>query len=350
MTEVNQVIPSATPGDAITDQAFAWQELLSEWGHRGEVLADFVHPELSARARLLDRAGSRVLGRGAVVLHYALWSETAEIALRKPERAALCYHNITPGELLRSFNPKLADLCDHGRTALAAFPTPAALIAVSSFNAEDLRAAGLGEAVVVPLLLDVPENGAARPASATEPTVLSVGRIAPNKRLEDVIKAFALYQTHRAPTARLVIVGSSTGFENYQTALERLARRVGVRRVIFTGRISASARDAWYSQADAYLSMSVHEGFCAPLVEAMAHGVPVVARSAGGVPETVGGAGVIVDGLDLPLVAEALNEVISSNETRAALAHAARERLAELRPEQLAPRIRSALAPILDVG
>jgi glycosyltransferase involved in cell wall biosynthesis len=261
---------------------------------------------------------------------------------------ALCYHNITPGELLRDFTPMLADLCDRGRKALADFPRPAALIADSAFNAKDLRAAGLGEAAIVPLLLDVPDDTAPRPAVGADPTILSVGRIAPNKRLEDVIKAFALYQRHRAPGARLVLVGTWAGLENYRLALERLVIRLRVQRVFFTGPISTEARDAWYARAHAYLSMSVHEGFCAPLVEAMGHGVPVVARSAGAVPETLGGAGVIVDGLDLPLVAEALNEVVSSQETRVALAKAARRRLGDLRPEKLAPRIKSALEPILN--
>jgi glycosyltransferase involved in cell wall biosynthesis len=349
VTAVHQVIPAATPGDAVTNQAFAWRDLLAQWGHKGQIVAEHVHPDLSDEVRRLDRGGKKVIDQSAVVLRYAIWSKTAEAALRHPERTALVYHNITPGELLRDFNPSLADLCDRGRKALADFPKPAALIADSSFNADDLRAAGLGDAEVIPLLLDVPEDGTPRPA-ATEPTVLSVGRIVPNKRLEDVIKAFALYQGHRVPGARLLLVGSSTGFENYRLALERLVERVGAERVFFTGPISAQARDAWYSRADAYLSMSVHEGFCAPLIEAMAHGVPVVARSAGAVPETLDGAGLTVDGLELPLVAEALHEVVSSAETRSALALAAQTRLAELRPNRLAPRIRSALAPILDGG
>jgi glycosyltransferase involved in cell wall biosynthesis len=344
---VNQVIAAATPGDAVTNQALAWQELLAGWGHPGEVVAEHVHPDLSDRVHRFDRAGKRLLDDGSVILRYAIWSKTAGPALRKPEKAALCYHNITPGKLLRDFNPVVADLCDQGRKALSDLPRPAALIADSSFNAEDLRAAGLGEAEVVPLLLDVPDDGAVR-APSTEPTVLSVGRIVPNKRLEDVIKAFALYQRHRVPEARLVFVGSATGFENYRLALERLVEKVGARRVFFTGPISSRARDSWYERADAYLSMSVHEGFCAPLVEAMAHGVPVVARGAGAVPETLGGAGLVIDGLELPLVAEALHEVISSRETRAGLAEAARRRLAQLRPDVLAPRIKSALAPILD--
>ena len=94
--------------------------------------------------------------------------------------------------------------------------------------------------------------------------------------------------------------------------------------------------------------MSVHEGFCVPLIEALAHGVPVVARDAGAMPETLGGAGLVVDGTDLALVAEALHELTTSRSTRDALADAADRRLAELRPDVLAPRIRSALSPLLD--
>jgi glycosyltransferase involved in cell wall biosynthesis len=345
---VHQVLPAASPDDAVTNQAFAWQRLLAEWGHSTEIVAEHVHPDVGDRVHRLDRAGKRLIDEGDLVLRYAIGSDTAELALKRPDRVALCYHNITPGEYLRDFNPAIAELCDRGREALKGFSRPAALIADSSFNALDLRVAGLGEATVVPLLLDVPRTPPRRLDPHEQPTVVSVGRIVPNKRLEDVIKVFALYQRHRAPGARLVLVGSSAGFENYRRALEQLVADVGAERVVFTGPISSRARDAWYEQADAYLSMSVHEGFCAPLVEAMAHGAPVVARAAGAVPETLGNAGLALDEDDLALFAEALHEVVASARTRAALSDAAAQRLEELSPQAVAPRIREALAPILD--
>ena len=152
---------------------------------------------------------------------------------------------------------------------------------------------------MVPLLLELPTEAPRRDPSP-EPVVLTVGRIVPNKRLEDVVKAFTLYQRHHAPEASLVIVGSDLGFENYRQALHVLIARTGARNVHFTGKISAEARNALYLRADVYLSMSAHEGFCAPLIEALAHGVPVVARSAGAVPETLGGAGLVLDGADCP--------------------------------------------------
>jgi glycosyltransferase involved in cell wall biosynthesis len=347
MAAIHQILPTASPRDAITDQAFAWQALLQSWGYDGEILAEHVHPDLYGIVHRTDGTGKRLLTEGALLLRYAIWSSTAELALRAGSPVVLGYHNITPGALLRDFNPAAADLCDRGRAALPTFEgRVAGLVADSTFNAADLRDAGLGEATVVPLLFDVPDEVPRRPANS-EPVVVTVGRIVPNKRLEDVIKAFTLYQRHHAPDATLAIVGSDLGFENYRRALEVLSGRLGARGVVFTGPISQEARDAWYRRADVFVSMSVHEGFCAPLIEALGHGAPVVARAAGAMPETLGAAGVVLDGESLPLVAEALHELASSAETRDALYDAADARLAELQPEALAPRIRTAIAPLL---
>ena len=347
MTAIHQLLPAAAPHDAITGQAFGWRELLREWGYESEIVAEGVHPELFDSVHRLNRAGRRLLNGGSVLLRYALWSATAEVALQARGPTALCYHNITPGDLVREFNPGLAELCDRGRAALVDFSGHLdALIADSTFNAEELREAGVGEAAVVPLLLELPTEVPRRTPNR-EPVVVTVGRIVPNKRLEDTIKAFTLYQRRHAPNASLVIVGSDVGFEGYRAALEILAARLGTRQVFFTGPISSQARDAWYRRADVYLTMSVHEGFCAPLIESLAHGAPVVARAAGAVPETLGSAGIVVEDADFPLVSEALHELATSEPTRAALYDAADERLADLQPAALAPRIKAALVPVL---
>jgi L-malate glycosyltransferase len=349
MNAVHQLLPTAAPRDAITEQAFAWRGLLREWGYESEIVAEGVHPDVMRSVRQLDRAGRRLVNEGGLVLRYGIWSPTVEIALRAEGPLALCYHNVTPGDLLRDFNPSIAELCDRGRVALSLFRGHTdVLIADSSFNAADLRDAGLGDATVLPLLLRLPSDTPRRDPGQ-RPIVVTVGRLAPNKRLEDVIKAFALYQRHRAPTASLVVVGSELGFEGYRHALDLLVAKIGARGVTFTGPISSEARNGWYRRADVFLSLSVHEGFCAPLMEAMAHGVPVIARDAGAMPETLGGAGLVLDGGDLPLVAEALHELTSSRSTRTVLFDAADRRLAELTPDVLAPRIRSALGPLLDL-
>jgi glycosyltransferase involved in cell wall biosynthesis len=348
MKSIHQLISAAAPHDATTEQALIWRELLREWGYESELVAESVHPELSGTVRMLDRAGRRLVESGAFVLHYTIWSRAAEAALAAKRPFGLCYHNITPGDLLREFNPTLAALCDRGRQALPEFRGRVdPLIAVSAFNAAELREAGLGDAAVVPLVFDLP-GGVPRREPSAEPVVVSVGRVVPNKRLEQVIKAFALFQRRHAPGASLVLVGPYQGWESYHDALSLLIARTGARHVFFTGQISAEARDAWYRRADVYLSLSVHEGFCAPLIEALAHGTPVIANDAGAMPETLAGAGLVVDGEDLVLVSEALHELTTSAVARDALADAADRRLDELRAERVAPRLRSTLAPLLD--
>ena len=259
---------------------------------------------------------------------------------------AVCYHNVTPGSFLRPHNPALADDCDRARAALPLLaPRAAALVADSTFNADELAAAGSVGAAVVPLLLDLPAPPPPAPRHGP-PSILSVGRIVPNKRLEDVVKAFTLYQRHHSPDATLTLVGGAGGFERYRDAVRELAWRLDARDVRMTGWVNQDALEVAYRGAHAYLCMSEHEGFCAPLVESMARGVPVVARDAGAVRETVGGAGLVLEH-DLPLVAEALHEVVGNEETRRGLAAAAARRLADLDPAVVAVALRQALAPVL---
>ncbi len=352
MSRLVQALAAAAPADAVTGQALAWQRLLEAHGHRSVIVAEHVHPSLGGLVRRLDAGGDRMLRNGAVVLHYSVASATVDAALNAPGPLAVCYHNITPGHLLRDANPALAAACDRARESLAALRGRArAILADSEYNAQELRDLGL-EATVVPLLLDLPAPPGPRARSAgPAPIILSVGRIVPNKRWEDVISSFALYQRHRAPQATLEIVGGADGFERYLDALRGHVARLGARGVIFRGRVGDDERDRLYARADAYLCMSVHEGFCAPLVEAMAHGVPVVARRAGAVAETLGGGGLALEVDDgLALVAEALHEVVTDERTRQGLRAGARRRLADLDPAVVGPKVLAGLAPVLGAG
>lgn len=346
MRPLHQLVASAVPGDAVTDQAFAWRTVLRYWGHKSEVFAEHMHPALSGQVWPLKAA--RFRKDDALVLHYAVWTRALEQFLDAPSARVLYYHNITPGELLRDYNPVLADHCDRARAALPDLRGRcAAVVAVSEFNATELRANGMDHVAVVPLLLNISARARDR-IDQSQPVVLTVGRLAPNKRVEDILKAFALYQRYRSPCARLVVVGPFHEFESYRRQLKSLSERLGVQRVLFTGRVSHEERDAWYRRASAYMCSSIHEGFCAPVIEALAHGVPVVARAAGAVPETLGHAGILLDDSEPAVYAEALHEVISSQVTRAQLARSAERRLAELAPARVADDLKTALAPILN--
>jgi glycosyltransferase involved in cell wall biosynthesis len=82
-----------------------------------------------------------------------------------------------------------------------------------------------------------------------------------------------------------------------------------------------------YRAADVYLSASVHEGFCVPVLEAMYHDVPVVAHRAGAVAETVGQAGLLVDTVAPSDMAASVWRAVSDLTLRARLLASGRQRL-----------------------
>ena len=342
---VHQFIAAAGPHDAVTEQALAWDEVIAGLGHQTYIVAERVDPVMKDRIALL-RSFRRLPEPDAAVLHYSIWSGLVPFVRDSPWPLGICYHNITPGDLLRAHNPQIADLCDQGRDGLSSLRRARVAIAVSEFNARELTANGFEAPQVVPLLLPPPNSRSSeRPDEPT--SVLSVGRIAPNKRLEDCLRVFALYQRHHDSDARLTLVGSDDAFPTYGRALRALAQELGVRNVAFTGRISEAAKQLLYEQAHIYLCMSVHEGFCAPLVEAMEVDIPVVARAAGAVPETLGAGGIAINDKDPALFAEAIHLVRSDDELCDRIRRGAARQRAAFHPDAVSNRLRSALEPLL---
>jgi glycosyltransferase involved in cell wall biosynthesis len=344
---LDQVVAAAAPADAVTTQALAWQRVLRRHGVGGDVYAEHVHPELAREVRPLREFDAATTD--ACLLRYSIWSHAVERAREvPPDRLGILYHNITPGHLLAGEQPAVAELCDRGRRALPSFAGRVRVaIADSGYNASELEAAGIGPVAVVPLLLGISRPPARTVHDRVEPRVLSVGRVVPSKRLEEAIRAVALLRARR-PEVTLDLIGAWDGFDRYRDALGRFARDLGVGDAVrFRGRVGDAERDEAYARAGVYICTSAHEGFCAPLVEAMAQGLPVVAHDAGAVAETLGGAGLVIPDADAALTAEALQAVLEDARVRAALAARASRRLAELEPSAVEPRILAALEPLI---
>jgi glycosyltransferase involved in cell wall biosynthesis len=172
--------------------------------------------------------------------------------------------------------------------------------------------------------------------------VIFVGRLSPHKRQEDVIEVFALYRRHRAPDARLVLVGDPLSV-GYAERLRELADAAAPGAVTIESGLDPAALGARYRSAHAFLCLSAHEGFCIPLLEAFHFGVPVIARPAGAVPETVGDAGLLVEDSDPAVIAELLHLVVTDGALRAELARRGRARLGAYSPDVVAGRLRTAV-------
>jgi glycosyltransferase involved in cell wall biosynthesis len=265
----------------------------------------------------------------------------------------LRYHNVTPYDFFIGFSAPLVSLCYHGARGLEAFAEKTALgLAVSEFNRLDLERAAFRRTAVLPLAMNT--------AALDEPTdsvvtsrfkdgrknLLFVGRLAPNKKIEDLIRAFCAYQRYVEPESRLLIVGEGRGFENYTRRLHELVSHLRLDEVVFTGAVSQSELNAYYRLADAFLCLSEHEGYGAPLVEAMHFGIPVVAFNAGAVKETLQGGGILLSEKAPEVIAELLGLVMSETPTRAAVLKTQAQALARIRSVDIGEELVLALRAV----
>jgi len=298
-------------GDAIGNEALRIQSILRSRGYESEIFAEAVHPEMSGLAHKLWEYRKVSSPDNLLILHFSIGAGVSTYAYHLPDPLLLIYHNITPAHWFTEFHPHLVGLCHHGRRELAAFNRRIRLaLGDSEFNRSELQAMGFEPTGVLPLMLDprqleaTPNPVVLRMFDDDKTNFLFVGRTLPNKRIEDVIKVFCYYQRFIDPDSRLLLVGESHGFERYFDSLVRLVDDLALEDVVFTGHVDTDDLVAYYNVADLFLSMSEHEGFCAPLLEAFRFGLPVMAFDAGAVAETLAGAGILIQEKSFDRIAE----------------------------------------------
>lgn len=343
---VHQVLSGAGPHDAITTEAVVFRSYFDRWGWGGSDHAERIAPGLNgsiaALAQLRPAAGDVLL------IHHSAGARGTRELVSLPNRKLLLYHNVTPAPWLWDHAPLVAVHCAIGREQLPELVGAADLAAADSeFNAAELRALGATRTEVIPLLVRRGRLGPPEPERprGSSPTVLFVGRLSPHKRQDEVIRAFALYRDRHAPDARLNLVGDSITAA-YAEHLRRLAEARAPGAVTIEGGLSDEQLGDRYRQADVFLCLSEHEGFCIPVLEAFEFGLPVIARPRGALPETVGDAALLVDDPDLAVVAELLALAVGDAELRAELRRRGGARLESYAPAVVAQRLRAAVEAV----
>ncbi len=352
---VHQLVPNFDRGDAIGNHVRALRGLLRGWGGASDVYAQHIHAALARDARFYTRYREVADPSNIVLFHFSIGSEVTGFFAGLPDKKVLIYHNITPPEYFVGVNPRVADRCRRGRWELARLRGVTDLaLGVSEFNRRELEAAGFPRTGVLPILIDwdlyaLPSARGVEAAYRHGTNLLFVGRIAPNKRVEDLIKTYYFYR-RLDPASRLILVGSAVDMEGYLGGCQRLAAELGVLDgVVFTGSVSQAELCTYYRLTSVYLSLSEHEGFCVPLLEAMHFGVPVVALAATGVPGTLGGAGLLVSGRDFPMIAELVHRVVTEPALRDAVVAGQRDRLDAFSPAAIGAQLRGYLADLAPV-
>ena len=316
--QVHQVLATLAYGDAIGNEAIGIRAALTSAGYESRIYVQTADPQVKDltedyRELIHDSDSDNIL-----IHHFSIASRASRLAFALPDRMILVYHNITPPNYFIGVNKALVEQCYSGRRELKAYVRRCDLaLGDSEFNRRELEQMGFLNTDVLPVIpsfshLEVPSNRMLAAGFDDDWTnFLFVGRIIPNKRIEDLIRFFHVYRSKYNERSRLLLVGAHSGFSDYLASLHDLRASLGTPDVHLIGHVSNNELTALYDIADLFLSASEHEGFCVPLLEAFYKQIPVVAFAAAAVPDTMDGGGVLYDYKDPRYVAAIMHAVLS---------------------------------------
>ncbi len=333
MTAILQLIPSFSTYDAIGTHARRLDSLLRELGYETAIYADEFDPSLADIAQPFHNLRRRP-PKGAWYLYQASTNSRIADWLRDRPRVLLNYHNVTPHELAKPFEPTIARILWQARREIGGLARTTQLaFTVSRYNATDLFGLGFLHPLVAPPLLELPQE--VTRSSSPSSNWLFVGRIFPNKHQLGLIEAFTLYRTLFDQSATLTLVGS-TASDSYLHAIEAkiATNNLGDSVRLLSG-LSPTALANEYQRATLFTCTSLHEGFGFPFVEAFAFGVPVLALATSAIGETVGNAGWLLDEEDPLAFAMAANLLAQDTTIRGELIERGRAQLRIFEPETL---------------
>lgn len=316
--KVNQFVSNFCFGDAISNNVRTIQKKFFERGIAGEIFTQFPD-EYSKNSSIFfkDYKGNP---ENVLIMHGSTYSEIFDYIRGLPDKKALIYHNITPPSFFEGYSDFFVN---HLTKGLSQMKNQACVfdlaLGVSDFNCEALKELGLKNVSEIPLYFDFSrlEKGFSSDSlknvlSDSGKNILFVGRFAPNKKQDDLIKAFYVYRKYFDEKAHLILSGDFVGMENYFSKILALIKELNLENFVkITGKISDFDLNFLYKNCDLFLSMSEHEGFFVPILESYYFGLPVMSFSAGAIPETMGEGGIIFDTKDFAFIAEKINQVLN---------------------------------------
>jgi len=336
---IHQILAAASPGDAITNVALEYRDVFRRVAP-SDVFARHIAPGAAAHVKPLSEYGADGT-QGLLVYHASIGEPAVSAFLQsRTEPIVLVYHNITPARYFKGLDDTFAELLVLGRYELELLlPRVVLTVAASQFNAAELEAVGYRDVRVIPPVVNPFRLTRTRPDEATlthldldfrEPFLLCVGQMLPHKRPDLLVKAMHTASTYLGLQARLLLVGPNR-FAPYADAIAAQVRELNLDQVHIVGPVPDDRLAAMFRRATAFVTVSEHEGFCVPLLEALAFDVPVLARACAAIPETLGDGGFLLPGrVTAELIAEAIDCIVRDAGLRRDLVARGQRRLREL--------------------
>lgn len=348
-----QLLPSMAFGDAVSNDAAAIRTILEQEGYETSIYASNIDPRLPEGSVQHWRKMEQLKDDDILIYHGSTGDPLNRMLFSFGGRKIMRYHNITPPHFFRGYSREAEERTETGYIQIRRLAGEfRSCIADSDYNRHDLRKMGFECPIeVCPIMIPFSDYARTPDKEVMDryqddgwTNLLFVGRVAPNKKQEDVIRAFRYYHKGLNSKSRLFLVGNDAGMERYRNQLDNYIRALGLSdAVILPGHISFAAILAYYRLADAFVCMSEHEGFCVPLVEAMYFHVPIIAYAAAAVPETLGKGGLLLDSKDPILAAAAIDRIIRDTDLRSTIDREQEKKLREYDTQRVRERFLNCL-------
>lgn len=346
---LHQFANSVSRGDGISNGMMLTRKLLRQAGVKSEIYCIDPKPEVAGDVLCMD---DYVPGSAdALLVHHGIGNPVETWLRELPERKFMVFHNITPGGMFPADHP-IQPMLAHGWEQVNTWRHwLAGSIADSRQNLQELLQRGYrpDNTVEIPLLVDLEriQPHAAERCDTPRPfTLLFVGRLMPHKNQLGLVEAFALLLRRVQVPLQLLLVGGFT-VPAYKERIEQRIAELGIGDyVTLTGKVDDPTLEALYSRSDLFVSLSHHEGFGMPLIEAMAHGLPVLAFDApdSNVVHTLGSAGLLLESDAPEVVAATIAQLMENPALRRNIRQHAAARLQEFGYQALYERLRSYMA------
>lgn len=325
-----QLLPVIAFGDAVGNDTRALKNALIEAGYETEIYADVVDSRLPKETAQRYDMMPKLEKDDVIIYHLSTGHKMNSMLEKYPCRKIIMYHNVTPARYFAGYNRDGYENCRQGIRAAKMMKDVAEFcFADSQYNKEELISYGYKcDVEVLPILIPFedykkePNKKTVKKFSDGKTNILFTGRIVPNKKQEDLITSFYYYNRFINKESRLILAGSYAGMEKYRDQLIRYAEELGIEdNVFFSGMSKFDDILAYYTVADVFLSMSEHEGFCVPLVEAMCFKIPVIARDTSAIAGTLGGSGILLPDNNPMVAAEMINRVVTDEKLKKDIIH-----------------------------
>lgn len=356
--KIYQIVPSLSYGDAIGNEVIAIDKVIKESGYTTVVLCDYIDSRINIGAKIYDRAKicSELSNEDIVIYHKAIGNHFSEEFKKYECKKIMIYHNMTPEEFFLPYNKRTALALKNGIKQLENLRGSVDyILADSEYNKLELENLGFECKIdVQPLIIDfeeyekTPSKDIINKYSNKGTNVIFTGRIAPNKKQEDIIKVFYYYKNYVDKNAKLFLVGSYNGTEKYYAKLKGFVKQLRLKDVYFTGHIPFEDILAYYKIADVFLCMSQHEGFCVPLLESAYFDTPIIAFNSSAIPYTLGESGVILNSTNYIEYSEAIRKLMNDSEYKQEIIDKQRRNLNRFKKTTTAELFKNNLSNFID--